>query len=74
MVGTSLVAILLAIGMLGFARKVLAQAQTAEQKLNNAMSAGPPSVAKDATVLDSVDVAKAKVLRQAAGLLRRAFQ
>jgi hypothetical protein len=59
----SLVSILLAIGLLGFAQTLLAQPQTAEQKLTNAMSAGPPP-AKDATILDGVEVAKAKVLRQ----------
>jgi len=60
----SLVSILLAIGLLGFAQTLLAEPQTAEQKLKNAMSTGPPSVAKDATILDRVDVAKAKVLRK----------
>jgi hypothetical protein len=55
---------LLVIGLIGFAQTLLAQPQTVAQKLKNAMSAGPPSVAKHATILDSVDVAKAKVLRQ----------
>ncbi len=55
---------LVVIGLIGFAQTLLAQPQTPSQKLKNAMSAGPPSVAKHATILDSVDVAKAKVLRQ----------
>jgi hypothetical protein len=59
----SLVSMLLAIGLLGFAQMLRAQPQTLEQKLKSAMSAGPPSIAEHATILDSADVAKAKVLR-----------
>ena len=60
-----LISILLAIGLL-LARfpTLRAEAQTTDDKIKSAMSAGPPMVARNATILDGVDVAKAKVLRQ----------
>jgi hypothetical protein len=59
---SSLLAIAL---LLGFAPMVEAQPQTAAEKIKGAMSAGPPAIAQHATILDRVDVAKARVLRRA---------
>jgi len=58
-----LVAMLLTLGILGCVPALHAQPQTTEEKIKSAMSAGPPAIAKDATILDDVDVAKAKVLK-----------
>jgi hypothetical protein len=58
------VLMLLAIGLLSPVQRALAEPQMEEQKLRNAMSAGPPSVAEAATILDGVDTTKAKVLRK----------